>query len=184
MKDFNKIFSTFPNIHKAKYANFYQSLFSPLNPSILLEIGVLKGDSLRAWKVIFPLCKVIGIDIDPLCKSENPDLEVYIGNQKDTNFLSSVLDQTGLPNIVIDDGGHKRSEQIESFKFIFPKLPPESLYIIEDLQTNYLPQWDDQELSTINYLKLLLDFKYSPEITYSSLTFIPNGGQSICVIKK
>ena len=184
MIDISKIFSKYSNIHKVKYTKFYQKYFANLNPKILLEIGVLKGDSLRAWQDIFPNCRVIGVDINPLCKIENPKLNIFIGNQKNTVFLSTVIDKVGLPNIVIDDGGHKRSEQIETFKFLFPKLEIDSLYIIEDLQTNYLNQWNDQKLNTIDYLKSLIDFKEHPEIIYSSLTFEPNNGQSICIIKK
>ena len=182
--DISKIFSKYPDIQKTKYTDFYQRYFANLTPKILLEIGVLKGDSLRAWKDIFPTCKVIGIDINPLCKSENSDLEVYIGNQKDIKFLSNVLNEVGSPDIIIDDGGHKRSEQIESFKFLFPRLLPNSLYIIEDLQTNYLKNWNDQELSAIDYLKSLIDFKDYPEISYKSITFEPNNNQSICAIRK
>jgi hypothetical protein len=184
MIDVSKIFSKYSGIHKLKYTDFYQRYFVGLNPKILLEIGVFKGDSLRAWQDIFPNCRVIGIDIDPLCKTENPELNIFIGNQKDINFLSNVINKVGLPNIIIDDGGHKRSEQIETFKFLFPKLESDSIYIIEDLQTNYLNQWNDQELSTIEYLKSLIDFKKHSEITYTSITFEPNNGQSICVVKK
>jgi len=184
MVDVGKIFSKYPNIHKLKYTNFYQRHFVNLQPKLLLEIGVLKGDSLRAWKDVFPNCKVIGIDINPLCKAENPDLNVYIGNQKDTNFLSKIINEVGLPDIVIDDGGHKRSEQVETFKFIFPKLKVDSLYIIEDLQTNYLDKWNDQKLSAIDYLKSLIDFKEHLKIPYKSITFEPNKGQSICIIKR
>jgi len=180
----SKIFSNYPNIYKLKYTDFYQRYFNSLEPKILLEIGVAEGDSLRAWKEVFPSCKIIGIDINPSCKIDNLDLNVYIGNQKDTKFLAKVINEVGLPNIVIDDGGHKRSEQMETFKFIFPKLNPDSLYIIEDLQTNYLKDWNDQDLSMIDYLKSLIDFKEHLEISYKSLTFEPNNGQSICAIRK
>ena len=184
MIDVSKIFSKCSGIHKKKYTAFYQQYFANLEPKMLFEIGVLKGDSLRAWQDIFPICKVIGIDINPLCKSENLDLNIYIGNQKDITLLSKIINEEGLPDIIIDDGGHKRSEQIETFKFIFPKLKIGSIYIIEDLQTNYLNQWKDQKLSTIEYLKSLIDFKEHSEITYTSITFEPNNGQSICLIKK
>ena len=184
MIDISKVFSKYQNIHKVKYTDFYQRYFANLNPKVLLEIGILKGDSLRAWQDIFPSCSIIGIDINPLCKTENPELNIFIGNQKDINFLSNVINKVGLPNIIIDDGGHKRSEQVETFKFLFPKLETNSVYIIEDLQTNYLNRWNDQKLSTIDYLKSLIDFKEHPEITYNSITFEPNNGQSICLIKK
>ena len=178
------IFAKYPGICKLKYTDFYQRTFDGLNPKTLLEIGVATGESLRAWQDIFPNCNITGIDINPLCKEKNPDLNIYIGNQKDLNFLSIVIDKIGLPNIIIDDGGHKRSEQIETFKFLFPKLETDSIYIIEDLQTNYLNDWNDQSLSMIDYLKSLIDFKSHSNILYKSLTFEPNSGQSICIVRK
>lgn len=172
-------FDRYSNIGKVKYTRFYQRYFSGFDPNILLEIGVWKGDSLRAWKDIFPRCKVVGIDINPKCKRENPDLNIYIGDQKDTEFLSEVIDKIGIPDIVIDDGGHTRSQQIESLKFLFPKLDHEALYVIEDLQTNYLPAWNDQELSTIDYLKSLIGQGDLP-LDYTSLIFERN----ICMLRK
>ena len=184
MIDVSKIFSKYSGIQKKKYIDFYQRHFANLKPKVLLEVGVFKGDSLRAWQDIFPTCNVTGIDISPKCKIKNPDLNIYIGNQKNITFLTKVINEIGLPDIVIDDGGHKRSEQIETFKFTFPKLKIGSIYIIEDLQTNYLNFYNDQKLSTIEYLKSLIDFKKHSEIKYTSITFEPNNEQSICLIKK
>lgn len=181
----SEIFSKYPDICKAKYTDFYQHHFVDLapKPKLLLEIGVFKGDSLRAWKDIFPGCKVIGIDINPKWKEESPDLEIYVGNQKNLKFLSGIFSKTGYPDIVIDDGGHKRSEQIASFRFIFPLMWAGSTYIIEDLHVNYLDQWNDQPLSAIEYIKSLIEFKKHPKMIYKSLTFEPNGGQSIFIIR-
>jgi cephalosporin hydroxylase len=185
MTNIHTSFTKYPGIGKLKYTSFYQRHFNNLKPKILLEIGVLKGASLRAWQDIFPKCKVIGIDIEPLCKEKNPDLNIYIGDQKDTEFLSMVINEIGVPDIIIDDGGHKRSQQIESLRFLFPKLGTNGLYIIEDLQTNYLPQWNDQEYSTIDYLKSLIDpLDHSSDMKYTSFTFEPNQGQSICMLRK
>lgn len=180
-----EIFAKYPDILKLKYTNFYQRHFNNLNPKLLLEIGVASGDSLRAWKDIFPKCKIIGLDINPLCKENNPDLNIYTGNQKDIKLLSTILDKEGIPDIIIDDGGHKRSEQIETFEFLFPKLISNSLYIIEDLQTNYLPTWNDQDYNIMDRLKLLITPKgHSGNIKYSYLAFEPTQGQAICILRK
>ena len=180
-----EIFAKYPNILKLKYTSFYQRHFSNLSPKLLLEIGVASGDSLRAWKDIFPECKIIGLDINPACRGDNPDLNIYIGNQKDTNLLTTILNKEGIPDIIIDDGGHKRSEQVETFKFLFPKLTSNSLYIIEDLQTNYLSNWNDQEYTIMNCLKSLLSPKgYLGGMGYSYLAFEPTQGQAICILRK
>ena len=185
MENIREIFSKYPKIGKQKYADFYTRHFADLEPSILLEIGVAKGFSLKAWQEIFPDCKIAGIDIDPLCKLRNPDLNIFTGDQKDTDFLTSVIDEVGLPDIIIDDGGHKRSQQISTFTFLFPQLISGGIYIIEDLQTNYLQQWNDFPFSAIDYLKHLLDpTGFFGTMSYTSLTFEPNNAQPICMVTK
>lgn len=174
-----EVFSHHPGIKKLKYTDFYQRYFSLISPNILLEIGVAGGQSLRAWKEMFPNAKVIGLDIDPNCAAVNSDLLIYTGDQKDTNLIEKILTNEGVPDVVIDDGGHKRSEQLNTFTYLYPKLPKPSLYIIEDLQTNYLPNWNDFPITIIDHLKSMIGDKY-----YTSMTFEPTNGQLICVVKK
>jgi hypothetical protein len=40
-------------------------------------------------------------------------------------------------NIVIDDGSHNSSDVIASFEYLYPKMPAESVYIIEDACCSY-----------------------------------------------
>ena len=175
-----KIISSYPS-GKQKYLDFYSRYFENLNPKVLLEIGVFKGDSLRTWKEVFPQCKVHGIDIDTKTLTWSPELSIFIGNQKDTSFIDSVLSKIGFPDIVIDDGGHKRSEQITSLSYIFPKLWPDSIYIIEDLQVSESKPWNDSEISAIDYLKSLIGPNGRPvKLNYRTLTF----ESSICMLVK
>ena len=141
---------------KLKYADFYRRQFAGLRPRLLLEIGVLNGGSLRAWQDIFPSARVVGIDINPEIKASYPDLDIFIGDQKDTAFLDAVVRETGIPDIIIDDGGHRRSQQVESFKHLFPKLNTGGLYVIEDIETSFLEDFNDHDLSAIEYMTSLV----------------------------
>ena len=60
-------------------------------------------------------------------------------------------------DIIIDDGGHKMSEQISSFRMLYPNLNKGGLYIIEDLNSSYWDEFWDQELKTTDFLKGLVD---------------------------
>jgi hypothetical protein len=110
----------------------------------ILEIGVQNGGSLQMWRRYFDAKAVIfGIDIDPRCKEfEEEDCQIRIGDQSDPTFLRSVIDEMGGIDIVIDDGSHIASHQLASFRFLFPLLVQEGIYICEDLHTSY---WDDWE---------------------------------------
>lgn len=184
------IFSKYTKTDKLKYFDFYQRYFSDINPTTLLEIGVLEGDSLRIWKDIFPNARIVGIDANPKAKKYN-DLEVYIGDQRNTNFLDSVISIIGHPDIIIDDGGHTRTCQTKSLIHLFPLLNPGGLYIIEDLETSYLEDFNDCAMSTVDYLKTLitpLNFTSTrtppPSLAFKyfahSIIFEPN----ICLLRK
>jgi cephalosporin hydroxylase len=112
-------------------------------PLTFLEIGVFKGGSLQLWKQYFgPFARVIGLDIDPSCKAvEEDQIAVRIGNQGDTAFLQSVIDEFGAPDIVIDDGSHRMNDISASFAFLYPRTDRNGVYLVEDLHCAYWPQY-------------------------------------------
>ncbi len=107
-----------------------------------LEIGVNQGGSLQMWSRFFgPLATIVGIDINPSCKQHEGDgIQVRIGDQSDPKFLGEIIDEFGLPDIVLDDGSHRMDHILSSFQFLYPKLPKNGLYIVEDLHTAY---WEE-----------------------------------------
>ena len=191
MNKFYETFIKYPT-DKAKYADFYQRHFGDIVPSILLEIGVLKGGSHRSWKELFPQCRVVGIEIDPSIADTNKDIEIYTGDQKDQLFLTHVIDMIGSPDIIIDDGGHSRSQQVGSFVHLWQYLKSGGVYIIEDLETSFLDAYNDYHQSGFDRVRdclyplewtgLLSGLKVGDPLTYiySSITFEPN----ICLVKK
>lgn len=112
----------------------------------MVEIGVDGGGSLAMWKEYFgSRAKIVGIDINQNCKQyENPEANVFveIGNQSDTNFLQSVLDKHGLPDLILDDGSHRMNDLNATFDFLYPKLKDGGIYFVEDLLTCYMPNYD------------------------------------------
>lgn len=107
-----------------------------------LEIGVARGGSLAMWQRFFgPLAKIVGIDIEESCKShEGPGRFVRIGDQGDERFLQSIIDEFGPPDIVLDDGSHRMEQTAKSFNFLYPKMPKNAIYMVEDLHTSY---WEE-----------------------------------------
>lgn len=156
MKNFKEIVSKYTVTDKIKFADFYSTHIGNLCPKKLLEIGVLTGESLRVWKEFFPTTAIFGIDIDPNSLEGNQDLDIFIGDQVDKDFLNKVITETGIPDIVIDDGGHCRSQQIITFSHLFPKLNSGGIYVIEDIETCFLEQYNDSKISTIQMLTNLV----------------------------
>jgi hypothetical protein len=128
------------------YFPVYESHFDRFRnrPCFLLEIGVSKGGSLQLWKgYLGPYARVVGLDIDESCRRfEELQVSVRIGDQKDHEFLERVIAEFGTPDIVIDDGSHIMSDIRSTFEFLYSRMSPTGVYIIEDLHTAY---WESYE---------------------------------------
>jgi hypothetical protein len=131
-------------IHKwIHYFPIYERHFGKfVNQSVTFwEIGVAQGGSAQMWKRYFgPFAKIIGIDINPECKNHEEDgIKIFIGDQTDTAFLQSVIDEYGPPDVVLDDGSHVMEHVYATFDFLYDKVSKNGVYMVEDLHTAY---WD------------------------------------------
>ncbi len=129
-------------IHKgANYFAAYERHFGPYinRPITFLEIGAGNGGSSEFWKGYFgPLARIITLDINPACKEfEDEQVAVRIGDQADTAFLQSVLDEFGAPDLILDDGSHVMEHVHASFDYLYPRMNRNGVYMIEDMHTAY-----------------------------------------------
>ena len=132
-------------MHKwVHYFPIYERHFSwYCNKSLtFLEIGVARGGSLPMWQRYFgPLAKIVGIDIDEKCKEhEAPGVFVRIGDQADSGFLQRLIDEFGVPDVVLDDGSHRMDLTAATFRFLYPLMPKNAVYMVEDMHTAY---WEE-----------------------------------------
>jgi hypothetical protein len=136
----------------------------------IIEIGIggyddpeMGGASLRMWRTYFPNSMVHGIDIFDKKPHEERRIRTHQGSQTDANFLASVLNEVGQLDIVIDDGSHINEHVIASFRYLFPKLVPGGLYVIEDTQTSYWQAYGgsssdfDRKDTSMGFLKSVTD---------------------------
>jgi len=153
------------------YTPHYERHFKSLRNEkiILLEIGIggysninYGGASLRMWKEFFKKGEIYGIDIYDKSKLNEKRIKTFQGSQVDNYFLEKVLKTSGCPDIIIDDGSHINEHIIESFKLLFPKLKNGGIYVVEDIQTSYWPDYggDSKNLdnpdTAINFFKSLV----------------------------
>ncbi|MGA9869104.1 MAG: hypothetical protein WBQ75_21950 [Acetobacteraceae bacterium] len=139
--------------HLSRYAN---------RPVQLMEIGCGEGGSLQMWKrFLGPYAQIVGLDIRPDCAGfEEPQIAVRIGHQADEAFLGRVLEEFGAPDIVIDDGTHVMAHILASFRFLYPRVANDGVYLAEDLHTCYWPEFGGglrREGTFIEVCKALLD---------------------------
>jgi hypothetical protein len=108
-----------------------------------LEVGVAQGGSLQLWRKYFgPKSKIINIDINGGCSSlQEPGTFVRIGDQGDINFLQQLIDEFGVPDIILDDGSHQQNHILQTFNFFYPKMHKNAIYMVEDLHTSYWKEY-------------------------------------------
>ena len=142
------------------YLSMYDKYFEPyLNKDIkVLEIGVLRGESLKLWSHRFTLdSMIIGVDLftRPGCSFDkvqrnvkgysNIILEdvdsfndgVYQVQIRD-RFFSKLKENNIKFNVIVDDGCHSPEAQIQTFNNFKPFLSNDGVYIIEDINDRYM----------------------------------------------
>ena len=140
----------------------YRKKASPTNKIRILEIGVASGGSLDLWNTYFGSenCEIYGIDIDSSCKQfEKGNIKIIIGDQDNKDFLNSVKSTTESFDIIIDDGGHRMVQQINTFEVLYDHVKPGGIYLCEDTHTSYWPEYGGGSHSNtfINYSKNFID---------------------------
>ncbi len=132
------------------YAAHYARHFRHLRRQklTLLEIGIggyegpnLGGQSLRMWRRYFPNAQIVGLDYFDKSAHAEKHIRIYRGDQSDEGVLRQIVADVGPPDIVIDDGSHINAHVIRSFDVLFPLLADDGIYVVEDTQTAYWPDF-------------------------------------------
>lgn len=146
------------------YLDVYEEYFSHYigKKPTLLEIGVQNGGSLQIYAKYLKNAQIYGIDINPnVCNMElgkNITTFCFDINLRD-KFLSTLKDIKF--DIIIDDGSHMQNDVINTFEFLFDKLKPGGVYIVEDMHTSYWKSFQGSykgKNTSIEYFKTLIDY--------------------------
>jgi hypothetical protein len=153
---------------KHKYTLHYSTHFRKLKFKRLklFEIGVggyhfhdIGGNSLRMWKRYFPFAKIYSLDIYDKSHFEESRIRIFKGSQTDLALLDKIILDIGEPDIIIDDGSHINEHVITTFKFLFPKLKNNGIYVIEDTETSYWPDYGGDSIDINNQTTIMNFFK-------------------------
>jgi len=125
-----------------RYDRVYEPALEHLRDKelLLLEVGILKGNSLAAWVDFFPYATIMGIDIFTRVPAE--DVPILKNSRVEWCNCNSVkgpnqdfLDLLGdrKIDVIIDDGLHNHISQKQTFENFFPFLKEDGVYFIEDV---------------------------------------------------
>ena len=137
-----------------RYAQHYQRHLEQFRGQkfAMLEIGIggykhegKGGASLRAWQDFFPRAQIIGLDIEDKSFVDGGRIRSYQGSQADPELLERMNREVGPFLLVVDDGSHRPEHIRASFEVLYPLLLDGGIYVIEDTQTSYWPEWGGHE---------------------------------------
>ena len=137
------------------YFPIYDKLFYPycsLNITFV-EVGVMHGGSLYMWREFFgKSARIIGIDNSATAKQFSNDFEIFIGDQADPKFWDSFYQLVGPIDILLDDGGHRNSQQIQTVVSGLPHIRDNGLIVVEDAHTSFMYEFGNpSKYSFINF---------------------------------
>ncbi len=151
--------------YKHNYPEIYQKYFDSIKDKSLniLEIGVLNGASIRMWLDYFSQSHIYGLDIDILTESisdiDRTRFSIFEGDQSNVEVLLDIVENCPDKfDIIIDDGSHNCRDQSISLSYLFRRLKPGGLYIIEDLDVKESKSNTPKMIKTISYFLLLKKF--------------------------
>lgn len=153
-----------------RYFNLYGIYLGPLRhkPLNFLEIGLgctMKygpGKSLLAWRqfLTHPETRISYIEFNRECAEKfNPPVvhNMFIGDQSDFDFLERVGKEGGPYDVIVDDGGHKRTFQVNSFLGLWPFVKPNGgIYVLEDICFTFTKGFDNSNESAIDMIHKLI----------------------------
>lgn len=128
----------------------------------MLEFGVLHGGSLQMWKQYFgPRARIYGANINPRCATlEEENIKILIADQDNRESLRNIKKTLPKFDIILDDGGHTMTQQINTFEELYEHLNMGGIYLCEDVLTSYWPSFGGgykQSNTWIEYTKNLID---------------------------
>lgn len=150
----------YKSVKHSTYFNVYEDLLRQYRDRNItfVEIGVFGGGSLFMWRDFFgPKARIIGIDYNPNAKIlEKEGFEIFIGDQSSTIFWEEFYKTIGNIDILLDDGAHRYSHQIETILNSENNINDGGMIIIEDTHTSYMIEFGPTKSK--NFIVWMLDY--------------------------
>lgn len=108
------------------YHSFYNEIVADSTINSLLEIGVFRGASLKAWKKVWPDAIIEGMDT--IARYDDDLKKEFTIHEMDSTIPSTI---TREYDMIVDDGDHHWVSQLQTFNHYFDKA--RKFYVIEDI---------------------------------------------------
>ena len=118
------------------YGPLYDELLESYRESAknVLELGILEGCSLRAWREFFQNATIHGIENESsrLVLDEPRIVSHHVDTTNRDQFIG-VCETLPTFDVIFDDASHVITEQIWAVCCLWDRLAPGGIYIVEDI---------------------------------------------------
>lgn len=149
------------------YLEKYDELFRKFKDEKIniLEIGALSGESLKLWSKYFTNSVIYGADVFTRVSIDEVErnlsgldniflvgIDSYSDNDRAVKSRDAFFNDIGdtMFDIIIDDGHHAGTSQVQTFNNFISKLNKGGIYIIEDIK-----MWDGHYEYVVNNIENL-----------------------------
>jgi hypothetical protein len=143
----------------------------------VLELGVLRGESLQLWASALPNAEIYGIDLEVRMK-DTDRIKIFQGDEKDLSFLDRIGREYGPFDMIVDDALHIPDPQKNAFNALWPHVNEGGLYVLEDYHINYMKKYEKTSAMP-TFLAKVKDMMTAPHDA-KGVSFYPN----ICFVEK
>lgn len=122
------------------YDPFYERIMADKKHSAeaIMELGILNGGSLKAFRDYFPNAEIIGYDINPeTMVSGERRIYTFTGNTRDKKTLTAAAEKLGVKyDLIVDDASHIPIDIYHALKALWGFLKVGGYYVIEDVDVS------------------------------------------------
>jgi len=121
------------------YVDFYAHHFPADIDGLVVEFGVLNGNSIRWLSERFASAELVGVDILPVQPSwpQGPRTRYALVDQDSEAQVAAFFASISAPRLIIEDGSHFPRHQSRCLRLGLEKLAPGGLYVLEDIHTSH-----------------------------------------------
>ena len=128
----------------------------PIGTRTILEIGIgsnnisipsnmgekgFPGASLKVFSEIYPHSEIFGADIDKQILKNFKNVKMYYLDQNDLKTYNNDIINEKYFDLIIDDGLHMQSANLNTLIFALERLKPGGVLVIEDITISALNTW-------------------------------------------
>lgn len=116
------------------YHDFYTQMLDGVDIDSVLEIGVYLGQSLKAWRMMWPNAVIEAVDYDKRYKEDiAKEFNIFNFDSRNARYADIHIERSY--DLVIDDGLHHWAAQVETFNSF--RRFTKKFYVIEDICGEY-----------------------------------------------